>query len=58
MFATLSVHRETRIHATSNPSSGHRPVGLTLIGLGAANAQASYHTPSYDYYQNNWLAGG
>jgi hypothetical protein len=28
-----------------------------LIGLGAANAQASYHTPSYNYYQNNWTAG-
>ena len=28
-----------------------------LIGLGAANAQASYHTPPHNYYQNNWTAG-
>jgi hypothetical protein len=29
-----------------------------LIGIGAACAQAAaYHTPAYDYYQNNWTAG-
>jgi hypothetical protein len=29
-----------------------------LIGLGAANGQASYHAPAYNYYQNNWTANG
>jgi hypothetical protein len=30
----------------------------TLIGIGAANAQAlAYHAPAYNYYQNNWMAG-
>jgi len=29
-----------------------------LIGIGAASAQsAAYHTPAYNYYQNNWTAG-
>jgi hypothetical protein len=29
-----------------------------LISIGAACAQAAaYHTPAYDYYQNNWMAG-
>jgi hypothetical protein len=29
-----------------------------LIGLGAANGQASYHAPAYYYYQTNWTANG
>jgi hypothetical protein len=29
-----------------------------LIGIGAANAQAAYHAPAYNYYQNNWTADG
>ena len=25
-----------------------------LISVSAASAQAAYHAPAYDYYQNNW----
>jgi hypothetical protein len=30
----------------------------SVIGIGAANAHASYHTPASNYYQNNLTAGG
>ena len=27
-----------------------------LISVSAASAQAAYHAPAYNYYQNNWVA--
>ncbi|MGD0108187.1 MAG: hypothetical protein ABSC06_29755 [Rhodopila sp.] len=32
---------------------------LSLTSAGVAHSQAaSYHPPQYNYYQNNWMAGG
>ncbi|MEA2741463.1 MAG: hypothetical protein QOH05_4770 [Acetobacteraceae bacterium] len=27
------------------------------LGVGAANAEAAYHTPPHNFYQNNWMSG-
>lgn len=32
---------------------------LNLGAIGSAHSQPStYHAPSHNYYQNNWMAGG
>jgi hypothetical protein len=28
------------------------------LGFGAIHAQASYHAPAHNFYQNNWMGGG
>jgi hypothetical protein len=31
---------------------------VMTLGAAAANGQAAqYHTPSHNYYQNNWMGG-
>jgi hypothetical protein len=30
---------------------------LSLNSIGIAQSATPYHTPSHNYYQNNWMAG-
>jgi hypothetical protein len=30
---------------------------LSLSSIGVAHSETQYHTPSYNYYQNNWMSG-
>jgi hypothetical protein len=32
-------------------------MALSLSSIGAAHSQ-TYHTPAYNFHQNNWMAGG
>ncbi|HET6309298.1 MAG TPA: hypothetical protein VFG12_19050 [Rhodopila sp.] len=32
---------------------------VLVLGIATAQAQSSpYHTPAYNYYQNNWMSSG